>query len=139
MIKIQHVDPNYIHQIWPLVEPWLIPVFKKSTASKYYDIEHLKYMIIRGEQILLVGTNEEGEVQGVATIQWLNFPKARVAYITTMGGKLITSKENHEKLINWVCAHGGTRIEGSVRESVARLCKQKAGYTAGQINVEFEL
>lgn len=138
-IKVQHVALEYIQQVWPLVEPWFIPVFEKSDASRYYDLEHLKYILIRGEQVLLVGTDEENTIQGVAAIQWLNFPKARVAYITAIGGRLITSKENHEELVGWVRAHGGTRIEGSARESIARLWKQKIGYTPRQITVELEL
>lgn len=138
-LKVQHVDPAYIHQVWPTVEPFLLPVFEKSSISKYYNIDNLKDYIIRGEQILLVGLNEEGVIQGVASVQWLNYPNARIAYITAMGGKLITSKENHQELVNWVRAMGGTKIQGYARESVARLWKQRIGYTPAHITMELEL
>ena len=138
-LKVQHVAIEHIHQVWPLVEPWLAPAFEKSDVSKYYNIEHLKFLLIRGEQVLIVGSDENGDLHGAGTIQWLNTPKARVAYITAAGGRLITSKENHEEFISWVRAHGGTRIEGSANEAVARLWKQKLGYSLRQIIVEFEI
>lgn len=138
-LKVQHVDPAYIHQVWPTVEPFLLPVFEKSAISKYYNIDNLKDYIIRGEQMLLVGLNEEGVIQGVASVQWLNYPNARIAYITAIGGKLITSRENHQELVNWVRAMGGTKIQGYARESVARLWKQRIGYTPAHITMELEL
>ena len=89
--------------------------------------------------MLLVGLNEEDVIQGVASVQWLNYPNARIAYITAIGGKLITSKENHQELVNWVRAMGGTKIQGYARESVARLWKQRIGYTPAHITMELEL
>lgn len=138
-LKVQHVDPNYIHQIWHIVEPFLTPVFEKSALSTYYNIDNLKDYIIRGEQTLLVGVDENGTIQGTASVQWLNYPNARIAYITAIGGKLIVSKENHQELVNWVRAMGGTKIQGYARESIARLWKQKIGYTPAHITMELEL
>ena len=139
MITVQHVSPIHVQQVWPMVEPWLIPVFDKSDMNKYYSIDNLKDYLIRGEQTLLVGIDEQSVIQGVCTIQWLNMPSARIAYITAIGGRLITSKENHTILIDWVRSCGGTRIEWSARESVVRLCKNKLGYTPRQITMEFQL
>lgn len=139
MITIQHVEPMYVQQVWPMVEPWLIPVFDKSDLNKYYTIDNLKEYLLRGEQTLLVAVDEDAVIQGVCAIQWLNMPSARIAYITAIGGRLITSKENHNILIDWVRACGGTRIEWSARESIVRLCKNKLGYTPRQITMEFQL
>ena len=138
-LKVQHVDSNYIHQIWSIVEPLLSPVFERSAISKCYTIANLKDYIVRGEQTLLVASNEEGVIKGVATIQWLNFPQARIAYITAIGGKMLITKENHQELVNWVRAMGGTKIQGYARESVARLWRQKIGYTPAHITMELEL
>ena len=138
-LKVQHVASENIHQVWPLVEPWFLPVFEKSDASRYFDIGHLKYLFIRGEQVLVVGSDKEGIIRGAVAIQWVNHPKARVAYITAIGGRMISSKENHAEFINWVRAHGGTRIEGSANEAIARLWKQKLGYSPRQITVELEI
>lgn len=138
-LKIQHVDPNYIHQVWSFVEPMLTPVFEKSLISTYYNIDNLKEYIIRSEQTLLVAVDTEGSIKGAATIQWSNYPNARIAYITTIGGRMLITKENHQELMNWVRAMGGTKIQGYARESVARLWKQKVGYKPVHITMELDI
>lgn len=137
--KVQHVDPAYIHQVWPIVEPFLLPVFEKSDVLKYYSIDNLKDYIIKGEQTLLVAVDEGGAIHGAACIQWINYPHARIAYITVLGGKHIISKENHQELINWVRVMGGTKIQGYARESVARLWKQKTGCKPAHITMELDV
>ena len=139
-IKVQHVDPNYIHQVWGQVEPLLSPVFKKSNVNKYYSIDNLKEYLIRGEHTLLVGSNSEGLILGCVTIQWLNYPYARVAYVSAFGGNFGNSVEHHEGFISWLRVMGATRIECSVRPSVARLLQRKSGYVPNkQISMELGL
>jgi len=139
-IKVQHVDPNYIHQVWEQVEPLLSPVFKKSNVNKYYSIDNLKEYLIRGEHTLLVGSNSEGIILGCVTIQWLNYPYARVAYVSGFGGNFGNSVEHHKGFISWLKVMGATRIECSVRPSVARLLQQKSGYVPDkQISMELGL
>jgi hypothetical protein len=139
-IKVQHVDPIYIHQVWPEVERWVTPVFKKSLLSNYYSIDNLKEYIIKGEQVMLVGVNENGELQGEVTIQWCNYPNSRVAYITTFGANIGTELEIYNEFIKWLKAMGATRVECSARPSVARLLKNKMGFTpSNQISLELVL
>lgn len=139
-LKVQHVDPNYIHQIWPFVEPLLKPVFEKSNTAKYYSIDNLKEYLIRGEQTLLVGSNSDNTILGCVTIQWLNYPYARVAYVSAFGGNFDNSIEHHKGFIDWLKAMGATRIECSVRPSVARLLQRQSGYVPNkQISMELAL
>ena len=139
-IKVQHIDPNYLHEIWPIVEPLLKPVFEKSNTSKYYSIDNLKEYLIRGEHTLLVGSNSDNNILGCVTIQWLNYPCARVAYVSAFGGNFGNSIEHHKGFIDWLKAMGATRIECSVRPSVARLLQQKSGYVPSkQISMELAL
>jgi len=139
-LKVQHVDPNYIHQIWSVVEPLLKPVFEKSNTSKYYSIDNLKEYLIRGEQTLLVGSNSDNTILGCVTIQWLNYPYARIAYVSAFGGNFGNSIEHHKGFIAWLKAMGATRIECSVRPSVARLLQRQSGYVPNkQISMELAL
>ena len=138
-LKVQHVETMYIQQILPLVEPWFTPVFKKSTASNYYSIDNLKDYLMRGEHTLLVASDDEGSIHGVISLQWLNLPKARIAYVAAIGGKFISSKETNQEFVNWVRTMGGTKIQGYARESVARLWKTKLGYTPAHIVMELDV
>ena len=139
ILKVQHVDTMYIQHIWPLVEPWFTPVFKKSAIADYYSIDNIKDYLIRGEHTLVVASDDNGAIHGVISLQWLNLPKARIAYVAAIGGKFIASKETNQEFVNWVRAMGGTKIQGYARESVARLWKQKLGYTPAHIVMELDV
>lgn len=139
-IKVQHVEPAYLYQVWSKVVPWITPVFERSLISNYYSIDNLKEYIIRGEQVMLVGFNEDGELQGEVTIQWCNYPNSRVAYITTFGANIGAELEVYNEFIKWLKAMGATRVECSARPSVARLLKNKMGFTpSNQISLELVL
>ena len=140
MSTVQYVEPIYVQQVWPTVEPWFDPVFEKSQLANYYSKDNLKDYIIRGDQNLLIAVSESQEIQAAVTVQWANYPNARVAYITAFGGNIGKEKEIYVTFVEWLKAMGATRVECSVRPSVARLLKNKLGFAASkQINVELIL
>lgn len=140
MITVQYVDPIYIQQVWSTVKPWFAPVFEKGLLSLYYSIDNLKDYVVRGEQTLLIGIDDSQQIQAAVTVQWSNYPNARVAYITAFGGNIGKEIEVYDTFMDWLKSMGATRVECSVRPSVARLLKNKLGFTASkQINVELLL
>ena len=48
----------------------------------------------------------------------------RVAFITAIGGKLVSSPETFEQMSAIFKSNGATKIQGMARESVARLWKR---------------
>jgi hypothetical protein len=117
-MKIQHVDVNYVNQLWPQVEKFI------DAALAYqddYNIEHAKLYVTNGTWILIVAIDDEQVIHGAATIQFYNRPKDRVAFVVTMGGKLITGHETYAQFTDLLKAFGATYIEGASRESAARL------------------
>jgi hypothetical protein len=117
-MKIQHVDVNYVNQLWPQVEKFI------DAALAYqddYNIEHAKIYVTNGTWILIVAIDDDQVIHGAATIQFYNRPKDRVAFVVTMGGKLITGHETYAQFTELLKAFGATYIEGASRESAARL------------------
>ena len=117
-MKIQHVDVNYVNQLWPQVEKFI------DAALAYqddYNIEHAKLYAINGTWMLVVAIDESQVIHGAATIQFYNRPKDRVAFVVTMGGKLITGHETYAQFTELLKAFGATYIEGASRESATRL------------------
>ena len=117
-MRIQHVDVNYVNQLWPQVEKFI------DAALAYqddYNIEHAKLYVTNGTWILIVAIDDEQVIHGAATIQFYNRPKDRVAFVVTMGGKLITGHETYAQFTELLKAFGATYIEGASRESAARL------------------
>jgi hypothetical protein len=117
-MKIQHVDVNYTNQLWPQVEKFI------EAALAYqddYNIEHAKLYVTNGTWVLIVAIDDDQVIHGAATIQFYNRPKDRVAFIVTMGGKLITGHETYAQFTELLKAFGATYIEGASRESATRL------------------
>jgi hypothetical protein len=117
-MNIQRVDVGHVHQVWPLVEGYMASALEHSKGD--YTLESVKVLLATGQWVLIVAVNEEG-VQGAATVSFSSRPHDRVAFVTLIGGKLISSDETFEQLKNMLRMMGATCIEGAARESIARL------------------
>jgi hypothetical protein len=117
-MKIQHVDVNYVNQLWPQVEQFIDAAL---THQDDYTLEHAKVFVVNGTWMLVVAIDEAGVIHGAATIQFYNRPSDRVAFVVTMGGKLITGHETYAQFTELLKAFGATYIEGASRASATRL------------------
>ena len=120
-MKIQHVSIDYVNQVWPKVEDYIKWALDYQTD---YTVEHVKTFIVTGAWTLVVAVDEAGEIKGASAIQFFNRPNDRVAFVVSMGGKLITNKETFQQFSDLLKAFGATAIEGAARESIARLWKR---------------
>jgi len=117
-MQIQRVDISHVHQVWPLVESFMSEALAHSKDD--YTLEQAKTLVVMGHWSLLVAVDDDG-VKGAATVSFSNRPSDRVAFITAIGGKLISSPETFDQLKQVLASVGATCIEGAARESVARL------------------
>ena len=120
-MKIQHVNIDYVNQVWPKVEDYIKAALDYQTD---YTLEHVKTFITTGAWTLVVAVDEAGGVKGASAVQFFNRPNDRVAFVVAMGGKLITNKETFQQFSDLLKAFGATAIEGAARESIARLWKR---------------
>ena len=70
---------------------------------------------------MLFRSDEPGEFKGVAAVQYFNRPRDRVAFITALGGRLVTSHENADQLFDIFRANGATSVEAGARDEILRL------------------
>ena len=117
-MQVQRVDISHVNQVWPVVEPFIASAL--DHAKNDYTVEQAKTLVAMGSWTLLVAVDNSG-VQGAATVSLNNRPNDRVAFITAIGGKLISSPETVEQLKAVLGSIGATYIEGAARESIARL------------------
>lgn len=122
---VQHVNPNYVAQLWPKVEKYLGEAL--SYGAGEYDLSQLKVRLVDGTQHLLIATDGE-TVKGCCVIAFENFPNDRIAFVMAIGGRLIANKDLYAQLEHWCRAQGCTKIRGAARESVARLWRQRFDY-----------
>jgi hypothetical protein len=135
-MNVQSVAPQYLHQVWPAVAGFIEDALKYSAGE--YNADQLKVMILRGEQVLLVAV-EENTIKGAATVQFIDYPNYRVAYVTSIGGRLIASKDMFEELADWCKFNGASKIQGAARDSIERLWKRLFKFERRYVIVEKDL
>ena len=136
ILTVRPVPVEYCAQTWPLVEKFIESAY--SIGYTEYTLDQAKLMVCTGMWSLLVAVDEGENIHGAATVQFLNYPNNRVAYVTAIGGKLMISKDTVEQLSEYARRNGATRIHGGARPSVARLWR-KFGYKEISTTVGLEL
>lgn len=124
-----------VQQAWNDVAPLLASAMVHVDGE--YTLDQLKVMLVDGKQTLLVTVNEDNKIQTAFTVEWINYPNDKVAFITAIGGKTDVSGFNQFK--DWVKSSGGTKIQGATFESVARLWKMKLGFKHKYTIMEYAL
>jgi hypothetical protein len=118
-LTVSHVPVQFIAQTWHLVEKYI------SDAQQYgaddYTLDQVKVYLSSGQWILLVAVDEQNVVHGAATVSFLNYPNDRIAFITFIGGRLISNKDTFAQLGQVLKGFGATKIQGAAREAIARL------------------
>lgn len=127
-LTIRPVGVEYVAQTWPFVENFLKEALEKGEPvpewSDNYDLSHVQGFLTSGAWSLLVAVDGQNTIHGAATVSFANYPKNRVAFITLIGGKLISNKDTFEQLGNILRLAGATKIQGMARPSIARLWKR---------------
>jgi hypothetical protein len=118
-MKIQYVASEWVNYTWSKVEGFIAEALAYSNGD--YTAEHAKVFVTQGRWALIVAVDESGVIHGAATVEFFNRPDDRVAFITAIGGKLVSSEDTFEQLRAYARSMGATAIEGAARESIARL------------------
>lgn len=120
-MKVQHVPPEWVNQVWPQVEAFIEAALDYSNGD--YTVDQARTLVTSGQWTLVVATDDEG-IKGAATIYFFNRPNDRVAFVTAIGGKLISSLDTFNDLKVIAASFGATTIEGAARKSIARLWRK---------------
>ena len=121
-MKIEYVPLEWVHRVWGAVESYIALAVEHSKGE--YTLEQARAYVSHGQWLLLVATNEAGEIKGAATVNFFNRANERVACVTAIGGRLISSPDTFQQLKDFAVRMGATVLEGAARESIARLWKR---------------
>lgn len=135
MSSVQIVPPNYVYHVWGRVVEYLERGLARSGGE--YTAEQLKVFLTQGAQTLILVMDDNNEIKGALTIEWINHPNDRVAFITSIGGA--TYEPAWQQFVDWLKNNGCTAIRGAAFESVARLWKKKYGFQSRYVMVEKRL
>ena len=123
-MKLYIVPTQQVQRFWHLAEPLLQKALEKGNNE--FTADQLKLLVTQGQQQLLLVMKDE--ICYVAlTVQFINYPNDRIAYITYIGGK--NTKAGFGQFKQWAKEQGCTAIQGSTKyESIARLWHRLYGY-----------
>jgi len=136
-MKAQYVPLEFASQTWPRVEKFVASAL--SFGHGDYTLEQVKLLICMGQWLLIVMVDDDNEVRGAATVTFINYPNARVGYITTIGGKLIANQKVFKEVCEILKSRGATKIQGMGRPAIVRLWHSKFGAEAMYTLMEYKL
>ena len=118
-MQVQEIPNQYINAVWPQVEDYIAAALEHSDNE--VSLPEAKTYLIQGVWTLYGAIDSANEIHGVIAIHYFNRTDNRVAFVTAIGGKLLTNKELFSQLGDILRANGATCIEGAVRDSLVRL------------------
>jgi hypothetical protein len=136
-LKIVPVPTQYVTQMWAQAEPFIKSAEEKFGGAEYTS-EQIKVYLTLGQWMLLVAVDENEVMHGAATVSFINYPNDRVAYVTAIGGKLVSNPDTFKQMSDIFKANGATKIQGVAKEAIARLW-QRFGFEEKAILVECKL
>ena len=135
-LLISHVPIQYVNQAWPLVKDYIADAVQYGGDD--YTVEQVQVYLATGQWLLVVAADESGAVKGAATINFCNYPNDRVAFVTFIGGRLISNQDTFKQFKDLLKANGATKIQGAAREAMARLWS-RYGFEERYIIVETKI
>lgn len=120
-MKIQHVPIEFINQVWYQIADYLNSAITQQEGEPDYTLDQVRTLVTTGQWLLIVAVNDVGEIKGATTVNFVNRPNHRVAFITYIGGRLITNPGTFEQFRTLLKTFGATAIEGAVNDAVGRL------------------
>ena len=121
-MRIQEVPLNLVNQVWPHAERFIDSAMHYSGGD--YTAEDARVLVTLGQWSLIVAVDEQNVIRGAATVSYFNRPHDRVAFITALGGRLVTSQENAAQLFEIFRANGAMTVEAAARDDILRLWKK---------------
>lgn len=118
-MNVQHVPVEHAAQTWHLISKFLAESQKYAQGD--YTLDQIQMYVCTGQWLLLVATEDGQEICGAMTVEFINKPTKRIAFVTSTGGRFIINKETFKQLVNICRVNGATTIECATRDSVAKL------------------
>ena len=118
-LRVEVVPVEFVHTVWPKIEHYIETAIEHANGA--LTVEEVKVRVTDGAWMLVIAINNSDTIQGTAVVSFFNRADNRVAYVTSIGGRLIANTDTFSQFCDILRAHGATCIEGTVRDSLLRL------------------
>jgi len=125
-MAIYQVHPNELPKIWPIAAPMLQRAIDLDPAV--VTIEQVEFSIRTGRTFLLVWDEPEEGITGAVTVEFIDYPRERVAHVNLMGGKGVVRQHVFDEAKNWMRSFGATKAQCWARGTLVQMY-EKMGMT----------
>ena len=115
---IQYVHKDYVQQTWPQVKGFFDSAVEFSAGE--YTTDQIRAFVSQGVWLLFVAIRDNAIV-GAGSVEMINMPNSRVAFITALGGRNMVSRTTFKQFCNWVKQFGATKVRAATRDELLRL------------------
>ena len=103
------IDPRALSTVWPKVAPMLQRAIDLDPNE--ITIEQVEYFVRVGRTYLLVWEEPDEGITGAVTVDFIDYPRERVAHVNLMGGKSIVRDYVFKEAQDWMRSLGATRAQ----------------------------
>jgi len=125
-MALYQVHPNELPRIWPIAAPMLQKAI--DLEPEVVTIEQVEYSVRTGRVFLLVWDEPEEGITGAVTVEFIDYPRERVAHVNLLGGKGIVRQHVFDEAKNWMRSFGATKAQCWARGTLVQMY-EKMGMT----------
>ena len=118
-MPLYQIRPNELPQVWPIAAPLLQKAI--DLEPEMITIEQVEYSVRTGRVFLLVWEEPEVGITGAVTVEFMDYPRERVAHVNLMGGKGIVRQHVFEEAKNWMRSFGATKAQCWARGTLVQM------------------
>jgi len=108
-MALYQVLPNQLPTVWPVAAPMLQRAIDIDPDS--ITIEQVEYAVRTGRSFLLVWDEPDEGITGAVTVDFIDYPRERVAHVNLMGGKGIVRDHVFDAAKEWMRSYGATKAQ----------------------------
>jgi hypothetical protein len=125
-MALYQVHPNELPKIWPIAAPMLQRAI--DLDPEVVTIEQVEFSVRTGRTFLLVWDEPEEGITGAVTVEFIDYPRERVAHVNLMGGKGIVRQHVFDEAKEWMRSFGATKAQCWARGTLVQMY-EKMGMT----------
>jgi hypothetical protein len=108
-MPIYCVDSKALPAVWPTVAPMLQRAIDLDPNE--ITIEQVEYFVRVGRTHLLVWEEPNEGITGAVTVDFIDYPRERVAHVNLMGGKGVVRDYVFKEAQDWMRSLGATKAQ----------------------------
>ena len=118
-MPLYQVHPSELPRVWPVAAPLLQKAI--DLEPEMITIEQVEYSVRTGRVFLLVWEEPDVGITGAVTVEFMDYPRERVAHVNLMGGKGIVRDHVFEAAKDWMRGFGATKAQCWARGTLVQM------------------